>query len=101
MSEEAFLARPDLGSIMQYHIVLGVYRPERFADGATFETLEGSTISVSVRGEQPYLNGDIAITYALPQIVAGEEIYSGWGGHKTNGDYIVVDDVLFLPEVTE
>ncbi len=57
------LAREDLADILLYHVVAGAVLAETVVtlDGEEVETLQGSTISISVTDEGVFLNDDVQV----------------------------------------
>jgi uncharacterized surface protein with fasciclin (FAS1) repeats len=71
----------DLRAILEYHVFVGVLKPEMFQDGQTYGQASGQNITVSVKGGKVSVNG----ANVLASIPA------------SNGIIHVVDAVLLPP----
>ncbi len=66
ITKEEFLASEELESIIKYYIINELILRDDLVDGATFTTLEGSTISVTVNENGTFLNGDVQMDEPIP-----------------------------------
>lgn len=73
--------KADLRNILEYHVFVGVLKPEMLRDGQTYGQANGDKISVSVKDGKTYING-AAIIASIP---------------ASNGIIHVVDGVLLPP----
>ena len=71
-----------LADILQYHVLIGGYPVERFADGATIGTAGGPAVKISVKDGKVVINGSATIVGTV---------------EASNGIVHVVDGVL-LPQ---
>jgi uncharacterized surface protein with fasciclin (FAS1) repeats len=53
--------RADLVNILEYHTNVGALRTDYFADGQSYEQVNGKRITISVVGDKYYVNGDAEI----------------------------------------
>ena len=82
ITAEDLLALPDLGEILQYHVVAGAAMSGDLTDGQEIETLLGENVTVTINAEGVFVN-DAQVTAA--DIEAG------------NGVVHVIDAVLLPP----
>lgn len=71
-----------LTDILQYHVFVGVLKPESFQDGQTFGQVNGGNIKITLKDGKPIINGKAHIIASIP---------------ASNGIIHVIDEVL-LPE---
>ena len=71
-----------LTDILQYHVSVGVYKPEAFKDGQVIGQVNGSNITVQVKDGKVTLNGGATIVASIP---------------ASNGIIHVIDGVLLPP----
>ena len=71
-----------LADILQYHVLIGGYPVERFADGATIGTAGGPAVKISVKDGKVVINGSATVVGTV---------------EASNGIVHVVDGVL-LPQ---
>ncbi|MGB4845187.1 MAG: fasciclin domain-containing protein [Ferruginibacter sp.] len=74
--------KDDLTTILQYHVSLGVFKPEMFQDGQTIGQVDGGNITLSVKPDGIYVNGTAKIIASVP---------------ASNGIVHVIDGVLLPP----
>ncbi|HRP54999.1 fasciclin domain-containing protein [Agriterribacter sp.] len=74
--------KDDLRNILEYHVYIGVLKPETLTDGQTFGQANGNNISITVKDGKTMVNG-ASITASVP---------------VSNGIIHVVDAVLLPPE---
>ena len=74
--------KDDLTTILQYHVSLGVFKPEMFQDGQTIGQVDGGNITLSVKPDGIYVNGTAKIVASIP---------------AANGIVHVIDGVLLPP----
>lgn len=81
---ESLLGDPDgaLKNILLYHVVNGIYRPEKLTNGMMLTALNGDQLTITTSGSTIYVN-DIALSIAPV-----------WA---TNGIVYVIDTVLIPP----
>jgi uncharacterized surface protein with fasciclin (FAS1) repeats len=53
--------RADLINILEYHTNVGALRADYFADGQSYEQVNGKRISIKVDGDRIFVNGDAEI----------------------------------------
>ena len=82
ITAEDLLALPDLGEILQYHVVAGAAMSGELTDGQEIETLLGENVTVTINADGVFIN-DAQVTAA--DIEAG------------NGVVHVIDAVLLPP----
>ena len=82
ITAEDLLALPDLGEILQYHVVAGAAMSGDLTDGQEIETLLGENVTVTINADGVFIN-DAQVTVA--DIEAG------------NGVVHVIDAVLLPP----
>ena len=71
-----------LTDILQYHVSVGVYKPESFQDGQVIGQVNGSNITVNVKDGKVTINGGATIVASIP---------------ASNGIIHVIDGVLLPP----
>lgn len=74
--------KDDLTTILQYHVSLGVFKPEMFLDGQTIGQVDGGNITISKKADGTYVNGTAKILASIP---------------ASNGIIHVIDGVLLPP----
>lgn len=74
--------KDDLTTILQYHVSLGVFKPEMFQDGQTIGQVDGGNITLSVKPDGIYVNGTAKIIASVP---------------ASNGIVHVIDAVVLPP----
>lgn len=74
--------KDELTTILQYHVSLGVFKPEMFTDGQTIGQVDGGNIKISVKPDGIYVNGTNKIIATIP---------------AANGIVHVIDGVLLPP----
>lgn len=74
--------KDDLTTILQYHVSLGVFKPEMFTDGQSIGQVDGGNITISVKPDGIYVNGTNKIIATIP---------------AANGIVHVIDGVLLPP----
>ncbi|HQW85505.1 MAG TPA: fasciclin domain-containing protein, partial [Ferruginibacter sp.] len=57
--------KDDLTTILQYHVSLGVFKPEMFQDGQTIGQVDGGNISISKKADGIYINGTAKIIASI------------------------------------
>lgn len=72
-----------LADILQYHVLIGGYPVERFADGATLGTASGDSVKITVKDGKIIINGSTTIIGTVP---------------ASNGLVHVVDSVILPPQ---
>jgi uncharacterized surface protein with fasciclin (FAS1) repeats len=73
--------KDDLRNILEYHVYIGVLKPEMLTNGQTFGQANGSNISITVKDGKTMVNG-ANITASIP---------------VSNGIIYVIDAVLLPP----
>ncbi|MCC7524956.1 MAG: fasciclin domain-containing protein [Chitinophagaceae bacterium] len=73
--------KDDLRNILEYHVYIGVLRPESFADGQTYGQANGNNITIAVKDGKTTVNG-ANIVASIP---------------ASNGIIHVIDAVLLPP----
>lgn len=68
-----------LADILQYHVSVGVFRPEMLEDGQTIGQVNGGNIKISKTGDQIMINGKAKVLGTVP---------------ASNGLVYVIDQVL-------
>ena len=63
ITAEDLLALPELGDILQYHVVAGLAMSTDLSDGQTFTTLQGSDVTVTINADGVFIN-DAMVTVA-------------------------------------
>jgi uncharacterized surface protein with fasciclin (FAS1) repeats len=74
--------KDDLTTILQYHVSLGVFKPEMFQDGQTIGQVDGGNITITKKADGIYVNGTAKIIASIP---------------ASNGIVHVIDGVLLPP----
>lgn len=74
--------KDELTTILQYHVSLGVFKPEMFQDGQTIGQVDGGNITITKKADGIYVNGTAKIIASIP---------------AANGIVHVIDGVL-LPQ---
>ncbi len=74
--------KDDLTDILQYHVSVGVFKPEMFQDGQVIGQVNGGNITISKKADGIYVNGTAKIVASIP---------------ASNGIIHVVDAVLLPP----
>jgi uncharacterized surface protein with fasciclin (FAS1) repeats len=72
----------DLTNILEYHVFVGVLKPESFKDGQTFNQVNLKNITISMVDGKPVINGKAHILASIP---------------ASNGIIHVIDEVLLPP----
>ncbi len=71
--------KDDLTNILQYHVSLGVFKPEMLQDGQVIGQVNGGNITISKKADGIYVNGTAKIIASIP---------------ASNGIIHVIDGVL-------
>lgn len=71
--------KDDLATILQYHVSIGVFKPEMFQDGQVIGQVDGGNITISKKADGIYINGTAKIIASIP---------------ASNGIIHVIDGVL-------
>lgn len=71
-----------LTDILQYHVSVGVFKPESFTDGQVIGQVNGGNITITKKDGKTYVNGTAVIVASIP---------------ASNGIIHVVDKVLLPP----
>lgn len=71
--------KEDLRNILQYHVTLGVLKPESFTEGQKLGMVNGDDVAVSVKNGKIILNNSVHVLTSIP---------------ASNGIIYVVDGVL-------
>ena len=74
--------KDDLTNILQYHVSLGVFKPEMLQDGQVIGQVNGGNITISKKADGIYVNGTAKIIASIP---------------ASNGIIHVIDGVLLPP----
>lgn len=74
--------KTDLQNILQYHVYVGIIKPEMMQDGQTLNQVNGSNITITQKDGKTILNGTATIVASVP---------------ASNGIIHVIDGVL-LPK---
>ena len=74
--------KDDLTTILQYHVSLGVFKPEMFQDGQVIGQVDGGNITITKKADGIYVNGTAKIIASIP---------------AANGIVHVIDGVLLPP----
>lgn len=74
--------KDDLTTILQYHVSLGVFKPEMFTDGQVIGQVDGGNITITKKADGIYVNGTAKIIASIP---------------ASNGIIHVIDGVLLPP----
>ncbi|MEO7445784.1 MAG: fasciclin domain-containing protein [Ferruginibacter sp.] len=72
----------ELTTLLQYHVSLGVFKPEMFQDGQSIGQVDGGNIIISKKADGIYVNGTAKIIASIP---------------ASNGIIHVIDGVLLPP----
>jgi uncharacterized surface protein with fasciclin (FAS1) repeats len=75
--------KEDLRNILQYHVTLGVLKPESFQDGQVLGMVNGDNMTVNVKDGKITLNNSAHVITSIP---------------ASNGIIYVVDAVLLPPQ---
>ena len=71
--------KDDLADILQYHVSVGVFKPEMFQDGQVIGQVNGGNITITKKADGIYVNGTAKIIASIP---------------ASNGIVHVIDGVL-------
>ena len=71
--------KDDLTDILQYHVSVGVFKPEMFQDGQVIGEVNGGNITITKKADGIYVNGTAKIIASIP---------------ASNGIIHVIDGVL-------
>ncbi len=71
--------KDDLTDILQYHVAVGVFKPDMFQDGQVIGQVNGSNITITKKADGIYVNGTAKIVASIP---------------ASNGIVHVIDGVL-------
>lgn len=74
--------KDDLTTILQYHVSLGVFKPDMFQDGQSIGQVDGGNITITKKEDGLYVNGTAKIIASIP---------------AANGIVHVIDGVLLPP----
>ena len=74
--------KDDLTDILQYHVAVGVFKPDMFQDGQIIGQVNGGNITISKKADGIYVNGTAKIIASIP---------------ASNGIIHVIDGVLLPP----
>ena len=74
--------KEDLQNILQYHVYVGVLKPEYLTDGQTLNMVNGDNVTLNVKDGKITLNGNVNVVTTIP---------------ASNGIIYVVDGVLLPP----
>jgi uncharacterized surface protein with fasciclin (FAS1) repeats len=74
--------KEDLADILQYHVSVGVFKPEMFTDGQVIGQVNGSNITITKKDGKIMVNGTATIVASIP---------------ASNGIIHVIDGVLLPP----
>ncbi len=74
--------KEDLADILQYHVSVGVFKPEMFTDGQVIGQVNGSNITITKKDGKIMVNGTATIIASIP---------------ASNGIIHVIDGVLLPP----
>ncbi|CAN5676154.1 fasciclin domain-containing protein [soil metagenome] len=74
--------KDDLVDILQYHVSLGVFKPEAFTEGQIIGQVNGGDITITKKDGKIWVNGTATIIASIP---------------ATNGIIHVIDGVLLPP----
>jgi uncharacterized surface protein with fasciclin (FAS1) repeats len=74
--------KDDLTDILQYHVSVGVFKPEMFQDGQIIGQVNGGNIAITKKADGIYVNGTAKIIASIP---------------ASNGIVHVIDGVLLPP----
>lgn len=74
--------KDDLTDLLQYHVSVGVFKPEMFQDGQVIGQVNGGNITITKKADGIYVNGTAKIIASIP---------------ASNGIVHVIDGVLSQP----
>jgi uncharacterized surface protein with fasciclin (FAS1) repeats len=74
--------KDDLTDLLQYHVSVGVFKPEMFQDGQVIGQVNGGNITITKKADGIYVNGTAKIIASIP---------------ASNGIVHVIDGVLTQP----
>ena len=74
--------KEDLRNILQYHVTLGVLKPESFTDGQKLGMVNGDNVTIQVKEGKITLNNSVHVVTSIP---------------ASNGIIYIVDGVLLPP----
>jgi len=74
--------KEDLTDILQYHVLVGVFKPDMFQDGQVIGQVNGGNITITKKADGIYVNGTAKIIASIP---------------ASNGIIHVIDGVLLPP----
>lgn len=74
--------KEDLADILQYHVSVGVFKPEMFTDGQVIGQVNGGNITITKKDGKLMVNGTATIVASIP---------------ASNGIIHVIDGVLLPP----
>ena len=74
--------KDDLTDILQYHVSVGVFKPDMLQDGQTIGQVNGGNITITKKADGLYVNGTAKILASIP---------------ASNGIIHVIDAVLLPP----
>lgn len=74
--------KDELTTILQYHVSLGVFKPDMFTDGQSIGQVDGGNITITKKADGIYVNGTAKIIASVP---------------ASNGIIHVIDGVLLPP----
>ncbi|MBK8610732.1 MAG: fasciclin domain-containing protein [Chitinophagaceae bacterium] len=74
--------KDELTTILQYHVSLGVFKPDMFTDGQSIGQVDGGNITITKKADGIYVNGTAKIIASIP---------------ASNGIIHVIDGVLLPP----
>jgi len=74
--------KEDLTDILQYHVSVGVFKPDMFQDGQVIGQVNGGNITITKKADGIYVNGTAKIIASIP---------------ASNGIIHVIDGVLLPP----
>jgi uncharacterized surface protein with fasciclin (FAS1) repeats len=74
--------KDELTDILQYHVSVGVFKPEMFQNGQVIGQVNGGNITISKKADGIYVNGTAKIIVSIP---------------ASNGIVHVIDGVLLPP----
>lgn len=75
--------RDALTDILQYHVFVGVLKPENFTDGQVYGMVNGGNVKIVMKNGKPTINGSANIIASIP---------------TSNGIIHVIDEVLLPPK---
>lgn len=74
--------KDDLTDILQYHVSVGVFKPDMLQDGQVIGQVNGGNISITKKADGMYVNGSAKIVASVP---------------ASNGIVHIIDGVLLPP----